>query len=115
MVPDGQFRLVSRGLIAMTLKRFAMEFGMGTDLQEADYTKAAVRALKDAMRHSSLPLYWPLGLDPAAMQVNVTIGVQKPDQVDVARVAKELPHGKINVKAVKGWLNVPEGRFTLAE
>ena len=40
----------------MALKRFAMEFGMGTDLQGADYTKAAVRALKDALWHNSLTM-----------------------------------------------------------
>ena len=40
----------------MARKRFAMEFGMGTDLQGADYTKAAVRALKDALWHNSLTM-----------------------------------------------------------
>ena len=32
----------------MTLKRMAIEIGMGTDIRGADYTKAAVRALRDA-------------------------------------------------------------------
>ena len=36
----------------MTLKRVAMEFGMGTDLHGMDYTKAAVRARKDALWHN---------------------------------------------------------------
>ena len=75
----------------MARKRFAMEFGMGTDLQGADYTKAAVRAVHDAMRHSSLSLYWSLGLDPAQMQVNITIGVQQPDKVDTAEIAEQEP------------------------
>ena len=32
----------------MALKRVALEIGMGTDIRGGDYTKAAVRALKDA-------------------------------------------------------------------
>jgi len=38
----------------MTLKRVALEIGMGTDIRGGDYTKAAVRALKDALWHNSL-------------------------------------------------------------
>ena len=37
----------------MALKRVALEIGMGTDIRGADYTKAAVRALKDALWHNS--------------------------------------------------------------
>ncbi len=92
----------------MTDKRLILEMGTGNDLYGEDYTKAAIRAVNDAMRHSSLSLYWSLGLDPAAMQVNVTIGVQQPDQVDTARVAEILPYGKVTVRAVKGGLNVPD-------
>ena len=36
------------------LKRVALEIGMGTDIRGADYTKAAVRALRDALWHNSL-------------------------------------------------------------
>ena len=92
----------------MSDKRLILEMGTGNDLYGEDYTKAAVRAVNDAMRHSSLSLYWSLDLDPAAMRLNVTIGVQKPEQVDIDRVARELPHGKVSVIAVKGGLNVPD-------
>ena len=33
----------------MTMKRMVIEFGMGTDIRGGDYTKAAVRALRDAL------------------------------------------------------------------
>jgi hypothetical protein len=69
----------------MADQRLILEMGTGNDLYGGDYTKAAVRAVHDAMRHSSLSLYWSLGLDPAQMRVNITIGVQQPDQVDVPR------------------------------
>jgi hypothetical protein len=38
--------------------------------------------------------------------VEVTIGVQKPDQVDTEAVRKTLPHGIVTVRSVKGGLDV---------
>jgi hypothetical protein len=40
--------------------------------------------------------------------VTVTIGVQKPEQVDKAKVAAKLPHGQVTVNVVKGGLDVPD-------
>ena len=40
------------------------------------------------------------------MRVQVTIGVQAPEQVDLERVRAELPRGKAEVTAVLGGLNV---------
>ena len=88
------------------MKRIILEMGMGNDLYGEDYTKAACRAVEDAIRHSSLILFRSLGFDYADMRVNVTIGVQQPAQVDTAVVAKKLPRGKAEVTAVKGGLNV---------
>ena len=88
------------------MKRIILEMGMGNDLYGEDYTKAACRAVEDAIRHSSLILFRSLGFDHADMQVKVTIGVQQPAQVDTAVVAQKLPRGKAEVIAVKGGLNV---------
>ena len=88
------------------MKRIILEMGMGNDLYGEDYTKAASRAVEDAIRHSSLILFRSLGFDHADMQVKVTIGVQYPDQVDTATVVQKLPRGKAEVTAVKGGLNV---------
>ena len=88
------------------MKRIILEMGMGNDLYGEDYTKAACRAVEDAIRHSSLILFRSLGFDHADMQVRVTIGVQQPAQVDTAVVAQKLPRGKAEVTAVKGGLNV---------
>ena len=92
----------------MTLKRVITEFGAGNDLHGGDYTKAAVRAVNDAIHHSSLSLIRSLGIDSRTMQVEVTIGVQQPDRVDAAAVKAALPHGEVNVKVVKGGLDVPD-------
>ena len=92
----------------MTLKRVITEFGTGNDLHGGDYTKAAVRAVQDAIDHSSLSLIRSLGIDSRTMQVEVTVGVQQPEKIDTAAVKAALPHGQINVRAVKGGLDVPD-------
>ena len=88
------------------MKRLILEMGMGADLYGEDYTKAACRAVDDAIRHSSLILFRSLDLDSAQMQVNVTIGVQHPDAVDGDVVAAKLPRGKAVVTVVHGGQNV---------
>jgi uncharacterized protein (TIGR02058 family) len=82
--------------------------GTGNDLHGGDYTKAAIRAVEDAIHHSSLSLIRTLGLDSRSMQVEVTIGVQRPDKVDTEMVKAALPHGQVTVKVVKGGLDVPD-------
>ena len=90
----------------MPLKRVILEMGAGNDLHGSDYTKAALRAVQDALHHSSLSLVRSLGLDSSAMQVEVTIGVQKPERVDAAAVKASLPRGQVVVKVVKGGLEI---------
>ena len=91
----------------MPLKRIILEMGTGNDLHGGDYTKAALRAVQDALHHSSLSFIRALKLDIRQMQVTVTIGVQSPAQVDIERVRASLPYGQITVHAVKGGLDVP--------
>ena len=92
----------------MTMKRLAVEFGMGTDLRGADYTKAAVRALKDALWHNALSVYDALGFKPEQMHVEVVIGVAKPEAVDKAAIAAVLPYGTCVVTVEQGGLDVPK-------
>jgi uncharacterized protein (TIGR02058 family) len=92
----------------MPAKRVILEMGTGNDLHGGDYTKAAVRAVEDAIHHSSLTLIRTLKLDPRRMQVEVTIGVQQPANVDAAAIKAVLPHGEVTVKIVKGGLDVPD-------
>ena len=92
----------------MAAKRVILEMGTGNDLHGGDYTKAAIRAVQDAVHHSSLPLIRTLGLDSRSMQVEVTIGVQQPEKVDAGLVKTALPHGQVTVNVVKGGLDVPD-------
>lgn len=90
----------------MSDQRFIIEMGMGNSQYGQDYTKAAARAIEDAIRHSSITLFAALDLDPAEMRVDVTIGVQKPEAVDTEALVPLLPRGKAQVKAVFGGMDV---------
>ena len=92
----------------MVRKRLVVEMGMGVDIRGGDYTKAAVRALRDALWHNSLTVVPALGYPVEQMEVDIEIGVAAPDQVDTKKVAEVLPYGRANVKVVKGGLDVRE-------
>src|SRR6185436_3329459 len=96
----------------MTMKRVTVEIGMGTDIRGADYTKAAVRALRDALWHNSLSIADAVGLHVDSMRVEVTIGVPKPELVDNAQVLAVLPHGTGTVNVVEGGLEIPNDAGT---
>ena len=88
------------------MKRIILEMGTGNDLYGEDYTKAACRAVDDALHHSSLILFRSLGFDHADMDVRVTIAVQQPSKVNATEVAAKLPRGNVSVEVVKGGLDV---------
>ena len=90
----------------MSEHRIILEMGMGNDLYGQDYTKAARRAVQDALHHSSITLFSNLGIDHDEMWMRVTIGVQNPGQVDCDAVAADLPRGRAEVRAVMGGQDV---------
>jgi uncharacterized protein (TIGR02058 family) len=90
----------------MAMKRMALGFGMGTDVRATDYTKAAVRALRDALWHNSLGVAAALDMPTDSMVVEVLIGVPKPELVDGAAVLVVLPHGIGTVRVVEGGLEI---------
>ena len=96
----------------MALKRMVLQIGMGTDIRGADYTKAAVRALRDALWHNALSVADAIGLSVDSMQVEVTIGVPRPDQVDREAILAVLPHGTGKVRVVEGGLEIPNDAGT---
>ncbi len=90
----------------MTEQRIILEMGIGNDLYGQDYTKAARRAVQDALHHSSITLFSTLGIDHSEMRVQVTVGVQNPELVDCDLVAADLPRGRAEVRAVPGGQDV---------
>lgn len=88
----------------MAEQAMVLEFGMGVDVHGGDATKAARRAVSDAIRHSSLPLLQGIRERGGTMLVDVTIGVPEPSAVDIEAVKAELPHGEVSVRVVAGGL-----------
>ena len=88
------------------MRRLILEIGSGADLYGQDYTKAALRALGDALRHSSIIIFSALELNHSDMHVNVTIGVHEPTKVDVGKITEAVPRGLANVNIVFGGQNI---------
>ena len=98
------------------MKKYIVEFGLGTDFHGQDVTKAAAKAAKDAISRSCLcGLEQVLGLTDFRKQVFIraTVAVTRPDDVDVNAVASVFPVGTVEVVAVPGglscgWLFIPD-------
>ena len=98
----------------MSAKPYVLEFGMGVDVHGLDATRAACRAVSDAIRHSSLPFFRDVRDNGGKMLVDVTVAVPDPASVDVDVVRRELPHGEVTVRAVSGGLRVPNSDTLIA-
>ena len=83
---------------------------MGVDVHGGDYTKAAKRAVSDALRHSSLNFFDAAGKTVHDMVVEVMIGVQEPGKVDIEAVQAEVPYGTVTVTPTTGGLDVASPR-----
>lgn len=88
------------------LKRIILEIGSGNTLHSEDYTKAAKRAVEDAVHHSPLTLFRSLGIDPVAMQIELKLAAQEPEMIDLEALVKTFPFGRVTAKAIKGGLNI---------
>lgn len=92
----------------MAGKRFIVEIGAGIDIQGADATKAACRAVRDAVSRSCLcGLVEIMGIrDLNAIEVEILIAVPGPQNVDLERVKAEVPIGRKTAAAVEGGMMV---------
>ena len=84
-----------------------MELGTGVDIRGRDWTKAACRAVHNALRHNSLSLADAYGLERDAMRVEIVIGAGEPDAVDSDAVAAMLPYGSATVRVEHGGMTTP--------
>lgn len=91
----------------MALVRCLLEFGTGVDLHGKDSTKAAQRAVFDALRHSSVAFPRVFGYEPHMMSVEVNIAVPYHDTVRPQEVLREVPYGVKSINVVEGGLEVP--------
>ena len=88
------------------MRRFIIEFGLGTDFHGQDVSKAAQKAVKDAISRSCLCGLIDV-LEIRDVKVNVTVAVSRPEAVDTEAVKSCLPVGEVEVHAVAGGLNFP--------
>jgi uncharacterized protein (TIGR02058 family) len=95
----------------MTIKRFIVQVGSGTDQHghENDCTNAAIKAIKNAISDNCLTglieicdLRTPKQL--LQMKVHVKIGAPFPDELDKKKVLKAIPFGEKSLEVVKGRL-----------
>ncbi len=91
----------------MALKRMALEIGMGTDIRGGDSTKAATRALRDALWRNALTITRALGKDPTDMVLDIRIGVPNPETVRHDDVLAVVPYGSPTLEVVAGGLEMP--------
>ncbi|KJZ18917.1 Lin0512 family protein [Loktanella sp. S4079] len=91
----------------MPIHRVLTEFGMGTSLRRQDYTQAARRALQDALWRNSINVAELFGFPKEAMQIDVQIAVQQPDQVDTSALCDVFPYGTPRFEVVRGGLDIP--------
>ncbi len=91
----------------MALRRFVVEVGMGVDQHGQDNTRAAEKAVQDAIHRSCLcGLREVAGLkSPSDMVVEVLIGCPSPETVDKERVLRALPLGRKKIEVRKGGLS----------
>ncbi len=92
----------------MAWKRMVVELGMGTDIRGTDYTKAAKRAVHNALRQNSLVVADAFDKPREQMRVDIHIGVQEPDFVNREEVAALLPYGSGTVEVCKGGMDTPK-------
>ena len=86
----------------MALKRIILEMGHGNDMHGGDYTKAALRAVQDAIHHSALPFLRTLKIDPRQLQITVTIAQSVstgPISISQSRNAPPITQPKPNNRA----------------
>ena len=90
----------------MKRKRFIVEIGTGVDLHGEDATKAACKAVADAISKSCLcGLVEILGMeDLEALEIDILVGSPKPDDIDLEQVKAVVPIGRKTAQAVEGGL-----------
>ncbi|MCT2537858.1 Lin0512 family protein [Aquibacillus koreensis] len=89
-----------------------VETGMGIDVHGQDVTKAAVRAVENAIHFNSMPGirdYLPeQSLDNMHVNVKLAVPMDK-ELLDHDRVKKEIPYGTVTVEVMDGGMATTSG------
>lgn len=90
----------------MDRKRFIVELGTGADLHGMDVTRAACRAVRDAISRSCLcGIIEILNRDRfQGLTVDVLVACPFPEQVNIEAVKTEIPVGVPSVRVTAGGM-----------
>jgi uncharacterized protein (TIGR02058 family) len=91
----------------MNMKRYCIEMGTGIDQHGQDVTKAAAKAVKDAVSRvclSGLGEIVKLG-GIGDMVVDVLVACPHPEEVKTEEVLEALPFGTKQIKVVEGGMS----------
>lgn len=89
----------------MAITPYFMQTGMGADLHGANDTKAACRAVNDAIQNNNMLFLRHVGIQSLdQLLVDVTIASPNPDQVDSDAVTAEFPVGTVSVSTQPGGM-----------
>jgi len=95
-------------------KRYIVEFGTGVDHHTGNATKAAKKAVMNAMDHSCClsGIKDTLGVKDfnKSMLLKIKIGSPDPEKIDKDEVRSVIPFGTVEIEAVEGGL-VFEGLY----
>ncbi|BCS87168.1 Lin0512 family protein [Pseudodesulfovibrio sediminis] len=93
----------------MSRKRFAIELGYAADLHGEDMTKAAVRAVRDAVSRICLCGIMEIcGRDQfQGVFVHAEVAVPEPDSVDRDAVLSCIPIGETSLSLTTGGMSIP--------
>ena len=92
----------------MNKRRYIIEMGTGVEQHGQQVTKAAVKAVKDAITKNCLiGLHEAIGLsDHNDMILDVLIACPYPEEVNADEVLQALPFGRKEIKVVNGGMVV---------
>ena len=90
----------------MAKKRIVFELGQGTSLRRDDYSSAAERAVRNAIWQNSLSVAEAFGFENSDMIVDVVLGAQEPDKINVDQIKGIFPYGTVKIDRIFGGLDV---------
>ena len=93
-------------------KIFFIETGMGVDVHGQDVTKAAVRAVKNAIHFNSMPGIRSVlpdnNLENMKVHVKLAVPCDK-DKLEYEEIKKALPYGQVSIEVMDGGMITTSG------